>query len=178
MQMMELSHRCVEEAREREQQRQRRYYDRRYQGVSNRRASLDVQTAKGCQGVRLVHSWIGPLRIKDEAGYENFLLKREDVDEHSGRNEQFIAHVSFLAHYNQPSNLLDRATKDIVQELEDEDPRRTTSDEPTKRTVVRSTTTPVLAAVGAAGMKRRRTAKTSANAEWKPDEQLVELRRR
>ncbi|OWY90232.1 hypothetical protein PHMEG_00041732 [Phytophthora megakarya] len=133
---------------------------------------------RGAKASKFVHSWTGPLRIKDEAGYENFLLEREDVDEHSGRNEQFTAHVSFLVHYNQPSHLLDRAAEDIVQELGDEDPRRTTSDEPTAGTVERSTTTPVLAAVGAAGTKRRRTAKTSANAGWQPDEQLVELHRR
>ncbi|OWZ01454.1 LOW QUALITY PROTEIN: hypothetical protein PHMEG_00027152 [Phytophthora megakarya] len=121
-------------------------------GSSESESKLDVQTTKGT------------------GGYENFLLEREDVDEHSGRNEQFIAHVSFLAHYNEPSKLLDRAAEDIVQELEDEDPRRTTSDVPTTGTVERSTTTPVLAAVAAADTKRRRTAKTN--------EQLVKLRRR
>ncbi|OWZ19208.1 hypothetical protein PHMEG_0006574 [Phytophthora megakarya] len=38
---------------------------------------------RGAKASKFVHSWIEPLRIKDEARYENFLLEREDVEEHN-----------------------------------------------------------------------------------------------
>lgn len=40
-----------------------------------------------------MHYWIGQLKIVDSAGFDNYLLVREDQD---GKTEQLLAHVPFL----------------------------------------------------------------------------------
>ncbi|KAE9016787.1 hypothetical protein PR002_g13573 [Phytophthora rubi] len=69
---MKSSSACAEAARRREQERQKRYYDRK---------------------------WLGPVRVLEPAGYDNYLVEREYV---AGDHEQFIAHASFLVSYHSP----------------------------------------------------------------------------
>eukprot|EP00644_Phytophthora_capsici_P019553 jgi/Phyca11/52563/gw1.524.1.1 len=92
---MERSRQCAEIARAREQERQAKFYNK------NARKKREFQVGdrvwlynpqRGPKATKFVHQWIGPLRILESAGYENFLLKREDG---LGKEEAIIAHVSF-----------------------------------------------------------------------------------
>ncbi|OWZ14647.1 hypothetical protein PHMEG_00011845 [Phytophthora megakarya] len=94
---MRSSHECAERARRREQERQARYYNRRK--VRNKR-SFRVgdrvwmyRPPRGPKATKFVHAWVGPMKIIDEVGYENFLLEREDGE----HKEQVVANVSFGA---------------------------------------------------------------------------------
>ncbi|KAG3072927.1 hypothetical protein PI125_g22375 [Phytophthora idaei] len=66
---------------------------------------------RGPQATKFVHPWVGPMKIVEDAGYDNFLLQREDGDQ---TGEQIIAHVSFLITYHYPEALLNEAAADIA----------------------------------------------------------------
>ncbi|GMF41645.1 unnamed protein product [Phytophthora fragariaefolia] len=57
-------------------------------------------------------AWIEP------AGYDNFLLEREDTN---GEPERFIEHESFIVTYHYPTTVLERIATDRVSQLENED---------------------------------------------------------
>ncbi|KAI9980453.1 hypothetical protein PInf_026347 [Phytophthora infestans] len=62
------------------------------------------------KATKFVHQWVGLLKIVESAGFENYLLEREDQE---GVTERFIAHVSFLVTYHYPTDLLKTAAVDI-----------------------------------------------------------------
>ncbi|OWZ20534.1 hypothetical protein PHMEG_0005037 [Phytophthora megakarya] len=76
---------------------------------------------RGPRATKFVHSWIEPLRIIEEAGYNNYLLEREDGDDTKAR---VIAHVSLFVSYHYPVDLLPKIADDIVTQLEDEEEDR------------------------------------------------------
>eukprot|EP00644_Phytophthora_capsici_P003712 jgi/Phyca11/40958/gw1.82.120.1 len=87
LEALERSRKCAELARTREQERQARYYNR------NARARREFHSGdrvwmynppRGPKATKFVHQWMGPLRIVEPAGYDNFLLEREDQ---SGKKE-------------------------------------------------------------------------------------------
>ncbi|KAI9981230.1 hypothetical protein PInf_008877 [Phytophthora infestans] len=58
------------------------------------------------------------MKIVEDAGYENFVLQREDKN---GTLETLIAHVSFLATYSYLASLRKQLAKDLNAQLEYED---------------------------------------------------------
>ncbi|KAE9018686.1 hypothetical protein PR001_g14071 [Phytophthora rubi] len=70
------------------------------------------------------------MRIIEPAGYENFVLKREDKN---GRAELIVAHVSFLVNYQSPVSLLPRIADDLAAQLEHEDSSTSTTDSSDKK---------------------------------------------
>lgn len=77
--------------------------------------------------------------IVEPAGYEIFLLRREDQD---GEPTEFIAHESFLATYHQPTTSLEKAAADIGAQLEYEGEVECEGDATMTRVAVRAATTP------------------------------------
>ncbi|KAE9338657.1 hypothetical protein PR003_g11392 [Phytophthora rubi] len=127
---MERSHKCAEQARRREQERQARYYDRKTRNRRQFQAGDLVwmhNPPRGKNTTKFVHQWMGLLRIVEPAGYDNFVLTREDK---TGKAETLIAHVSFLISYHYPEALLAQVTRDIDEQLDEED-QRPTRNEPT-----------------------------------------------
>eukprot|EP00644_Phytophthora_capsici_P012414 jgi/Phyca11/121828/e_gw1.46.271.1 len=84
---MKESHECAEEARRREQERQAKYYNRKVRSRCEFKPGDRVwvfRPPRGPKASKFVHSWIGPTKIIEPAGYDNFLIRREDLD---GRGE-------------------------------------------------------------------------------------------
>ncbi|KAE9289896.1 hypothetical protein PR003_g25429 [Phytophthora rubi] len=134
---MKRSHECAEHARQREQERQARYYNRRARSKRQFQAGDVVwmyNPPRGKNATKFVHQWMGPLRILEPAGYDNFVLTREDKN---GKTETLIAHVSFLISSHYPEALLTQVARDIDEQLADED-RRPTQHEQTPAAVVRT----------------------------------------
>ncbi|KAE8959452.1 hypothetical protein PR001_g30712, partial [Phytophthora rubi] len=145
---MKSSRACAELARTSEQERQAKYYNRK---------------------------WLGPLRVVEPAGYDNFLVEREDV---SGDPERFIAHVSFLVTYHTPVVSLQRVAADIEEQLLHEDAAQRRANGEAAAAVVRAAAAPGTAAASASGTKRRERTVASPAVQWGPGELVVELRRR
>eukprot|EP00644_Phytophthora_capsici_P009218 jgi/Phyca11/131451/e_gw1.106.57.1 len=152
---MKESHKCADIARQREQERQAKYYNRKTKKMYDFKPGDRVwlfRPPRGPKASKFVHSWIGPTKIVEPAGYDNFLIRREDLD---GQGELIIAHVSFLVKYHHPGQFT---------------------------TTLGETTTATTATVSTitAGRVPKRANRTATN-ENEPGEQrgmLVELRRR
>eukprot|EP00644_Phytophthora_capsici_P007162 jgi/Phyca11/112333/e_gw1.22.482.1 len=117
VQAMRESHACAERAREREQERQARYYARKVKRKRDFKPGDYVWMFKPPRGPRaskFVHQWMGPLRIIEPAGHDKFLLEREDGED----AVRLIAHVSFLVSYHHPADFLAAAAADLESELE------------------------------------------------------------
>ncbi|KAE9158453.1 hypothetical protein PF005_g32446 [Phytophthora fragariae] len=89
------------------------------------------------------------MRVIKPAGYDNFLVEREDTDGDAGRH---IVHVSFLVTYYYPKALLKQAAADIAEQVDHE-----RADEETA-SPVRATTAQINAATAVRGRKRGRRA--------------------
>ncbi|POM73717.1 LOW QUALITY PROTEIN: Hypothetical protein PHPALM_9409 [Phytophthora palmivora] len=133
---MKSSHRCAEIARDREQHRQARYYNRRVKNGRGFKPGDRVwmfKPPRGSNASKFVHQWLGPLKVIESAGYDNYLLEREDDGD---KHEQFIAHVSFLVTYHYPTTLLDVAATDIEKQLEHESTVEWETNDATTREIV------------------------------------------
>ncbi|EGZ20227.1 hypothetical protein PHYSODRAFT_491041 [Phytophthora sojae] len=152
---MTSSRECAEVARTREQERQARYYDRRVtqkrEFVAGDRAWL-YKPPRGPKATKLVLRWLGPVRVIEPAGYDNYLVKRENV---SGVPEQSLAHVSFLISYHHPATFLKMAAADIEEQLEYGDALQLEANEAAAATVVRAEVAPVRAAAREWAAQRR-----------------------
>ncbi|POM78808.1 Retrotransposable element [Phytophthora palmivora] len=62
----------------------------------------------------LVHRWVSPAKILEDAGFDNFRLLRLDT------RVEVIAHCSFLVSYFYPTHLLGEVAEQIMEELADE----------------------------------------------------------
>ncbi|GMF15654.1 unnamed protein product [Phytophthora fragariaefolia] len=111
---------------------------------------------------------MGPLRIIESAGYDNFVLVREDK---TGKTESIIAHVPFLISYHYPTPLLAQVALDIDEQVEYED-QQSGRNEPEMSTPVLSVTAPDLRTTGTPRPKRTRTTMGSA-AEYDITRELV-----
>lgn len=118
---------------------------------------------------------MGPLRIVEGAGYENYLLRREDKN---GKTEMILAHVSFLASYHTPESTLDRAAKDLEEQLEHEGWDAQERNEPTVHATVRTAAVRSQPRTQVAAPKRARCNLADTSATAKIPNRLVELRRR
>ncbi|GMF48305.1 unnamed protein product [Phytophthora fragariaefolia] len=130
---------------------------------------------RGPTATKFVHPWAGPMRIIDVAGYDNFLIEREDT---TGGREQFIAHVSFLATYHQPEAILAQAAADIEAQLEYESEPEGEVDDEASRETTGATAAAVHAVTTKRTGKRPYRAGDAEDAWERPSEKLVELRRR
>ncbi|KAE9015805.1 hypothetical protein PR001_g14806 [Phytophthora rubi] len=175
---MKSSSACAEAARRREQEQQKRYYDRK---VRSRRAFAvgdrlwHFKPPRGPKASKLVHQWLGPVRVLESAGYDNYLVEREDV---AGDPEQFIAHASFLVSYHSPPTLLATATADIEAQLEHEGTLNLAGDVAQDGEAVGATTARVQAPAAAGTAKRRGRTVASAVPGRRAGANVVELRRR
>ncbi|KAE9361225.1 hypothetical protein PF008_g1264 [Phytophthora fragariae] len=173
---MKSSRTCAELARTSEQERQAKYYNRK---VRNRRTISPgdcvwmFKPPRGAKASKFVHQWLGPLRVVEPAGYDNFLVERDDV---SGDPERFIAHVSFLVTYHTPVASLQRVAADIEEQLLHEDAAERQANGEAAAAVVRAAAAPDTAAASASGTKRRERTVASPAVQWGPGELLVELR--
>eukprot|EP00644_Phytophthora_capsici_P018904 jgi/Phyca11/133187/e_gw1.353.3.1 len=170
--------RCADEARKREQERQARYYNRRTRKrrefVSGDKVWM-YRPPRGAKASKFVHNWIGPLRVLEPAGYDNFLLRREDQ---YGVGELIIAHVSFLVAYHYPAEHLAKVAEDLVDELEDEGATERTADAETSLETVEATTAHVNTATARRTGKRTERAVSNPNESEQQCSIMVELRRR
>ncbi|OWY91125.1 hypothetical protein PHMEG_00040427, partial [Phytophthora megakarya] len=109
------------------------------------------------------------------AGYDNFLLTREDK---VGNAESVIVHSSFLVSYHYPVALLDKVASDLDDQLAYEDQSEQPNAGATTTAAVRSTTASCGRRAPASSAKRRyATVGTTTNANDQRG-RLVEWRRR
>ncbi|KAE9293692.1 hypothetical protein PF008_g24732 [Phytophthora fragariae] len=178
LQTMKCSQECAEHARLREQNRQAKYYNRRVKVTRTFKAGDRVwmyRPPKGPKATKFVHRWMGPMRIVSAAGYENYLVRREDKN---GELREFIAHVSFLTTYHESSDELQKAAADIEAQLNYEGEVEREDDDAETGAVAGTATATARPVTGAAGKRRRRPAATSEEAWGDDGEQLVEISRR
>ncbi|OWZ06759.1 Gag-pol fusion protein [Phytophthora megakarya] len=175
---MKSTHECAERARRKEQERQAKYYNRR--NVRNKKSFKKgdrvwmYRPPRGAKATKFVHAWIGPMKIVDEVGYENYLIEREDGENH----EQIIAHVSFLITYHYPATLLQRTADDIAAQLEHEAQSDEQAGVAPARTIAGAASTPGATTPARRSTKRRRAAVASEDAKRQQDTGMVKLRRR
>ncbi|KAE8885628.1 hypothetical protein PF005_g11621 [Phytophthora fragariae] len=181
---MTTSHEHAEAARTKEHERQARYYNRRMRqaGTFNRGDRVWIYNPPcGAKATKFVHRWMGPARIIEAAGYDNFLLQRED---RSGTREVVIAHVSFLTSYHYPEPLLERAAEDIDAQLEyeaqggEDDGEAATAAVRAAAVRVGTATTRGTAATPARRGRRKRKAMADPDGNVDKGGRLVEVRRR
>ncbi|OWZ13951.1 hypothetical protein PHMEG_00012644 [Phytophthora megakarya] len=83
---MKSSHECAERARRKDQERQAKYYNQR--NVRNKKSFKKgdrvwmYRLPRGAKATKFVHAWIGPMKIVDEVGNENYLIEREEGENH------------------------------------------------------------------------------------------------
>ncbi|KAE8991666.1 hypothetical protein PF011_g17860 [Phytophthora fragariae] len=115
------------------------------------------------------------MRIVSAAGYENYLVRREDKN---GELREFIAHVSLLTTYHEYTDELQKAAADIEAQLNYEGEVEREDDDAETGAVAGTATATARPVTGAAGKRRRRPAATSEEASRDDGEQLVEISRR
>ncbi|ETM01921.1 hypothetical protein L917_01532 [Phytophthora nicotianae] len=101
---------------------------------------------------------MGPAQVIEEAGYDNYLVKREDVED---EGERMIVQVSFMVSYNYLTRFLEAAAADLKLELKQEDNAGIGEDETTTAEATGATTVTVYMAAAPRGTKRRRGAMAS-----------------
>eukprot|EP00644_Phytophthora_capsici_P002561 jgi/Phyca11/60907/gw1.11.282.1 len=78
---MTRARQCAGRARVREQERQARYYNRNVRSRREFKIGDRVwlyNPPRGPKATKFVHQWMGPMKIVEPVGYDNFRLKRED----------------------------------------------------------------------------------------------------
>lgn len=115
------------------------------------------------------------MRVIESAGYDNFLIEREDTEE---EKERYIAHVSFLVTYHFPTTLLSRVAEDIEDQLADEDDEKQGGDAAAAAKAVRAAPVSGQAGVAVSSKKRDRSTVDDEAPEEQSSGVLVELRRR
>ncbi|OWY97634.1 LOW QUALITY PROTEIN: hypothetical protein PHMEG_00031790 [Phytophthora megakarya] len=176
--LLAMIHENAERARVKEQKRQAKYYDRNSKMAKTWKTGDRVwlyNTPRGPLATKFVHKWMGPLRIVESAGYENFLLEREDQ---TGEPTTLIAHSSFLITYLYPRSLLEREAEDLDAQLEHENLDETTRNESTNRAPVRTATPAGDRAPRGSGTKPCREAMAASSRTQTTRNRLVKLRRR
>ncbi|GMF59980.1 unnamed protein product [Phytophthora fragariaefolia] len=118
---------------------------------------------------------MGPMRVVEPTGYENFVLKRED---RNGTPELMIAYASLLVSYQSPTSISRRVADDINQQLEYEDKSVRSVDVEATGAPVFATAAGDVVRASAGVAKRRRDAAADAGIADDTVPKLVELRRR
>ncbi|KAG3194604.1 hypothetical protein PC128_g9222 [Phytophthora cactorum] len=116
------------------------------------------------------------MRVIEAAGYDNFLVEREDTEDDP---ERYIGHVSFLVTYYYPTESLRRIAADVEARLEHENTLESgTNLTATTKAVRAAQTTITRPATATRKDGRDQQTVASASADQQLDELLVELRRR
>ncbi|KAE8985383.1 hypothetical protein PR003_g23282 [Phytophthora rubi] len=115
------------------------------------------------------------MRIVESAGYDNYLIEREDK---TGEHEQLVAHVSFLVTYRYPVALLREVAADLEAQLEHEGAFQRQTHDASASAPVGAATAPTRATAAGRGAKRTRQPAVGTSTLGQPDELMVELRRR
>ncbi|KAG6614839.1 RNA-dependent DNA polymerase [Phytophthora cinnamomi] len=105
-------------AQAKDQLRRERYYSRRVRHDVEFGVGALVWVFKPPRGkgiTNLAHQWVGPARIVQAAGFDNWEVVRDDTDEH------WIHHCSFLVSSRCPSDSLGVIAEKLLAELEQED---------------------------------------------------------
>ncbi|GMF80467.1 unnamed protein product [Phytophthora fragariaefolia] len=139
---LERGHECAERARVKEQARQARYYNRQAKQTRTFEPGDRVwvyNPPRGPKATKFVHIWMGPMRVLEPAGYENYVLRHED---RSRRPESIIAHASFMVSYHEPTSVLQQTAVDIEAECENghADESESRGDDETTPAAVRAAT--------------------------------------
>jgi len=129
----------------------------------------------GPKATKFVHQWMGPLKVVEPVGYENFVLRREDQN---GVAELIVAHASFLVGYQSPVSLLPQIAADIEAQLEYEDLGVRGAPVEATRAAVRTASSAGRPRPEAAAGRRVRDAATPLSGSGESCVKLVELRRR
>ncbi|OWY93208.1 hypothetical protein PHMEG_00037481 [Phytophthora megakarya] len=139
---LESCSRCAEVARVKEQERQARYYNRQVRERKKLRREDQVgmfRPPRGTDACKFVHRWVGPMKVVEPVGYDNWLVRSEDVE---GEPEWHITHMSFLIDYHMPIDLVKRAAVDLEQQLEYESAAEGVSEGEAAAKVVRAAQVP------------------------------------
>lgn len=116
---------AAKRAMEREQAAQARYYNRNVRDKRKFRRGDLVWIYEPPAGPKFRHRWLGPVEVIDDAGFDNLLVQRRELD---GVDENIIVHSSFAVSYYVPEDLLLTIANDTLLELDEE--RRAAQDEP------------------------------------------------
>ncbi|GMF48211.1 unnamed protein product [Phytophthora fragariaefolia] len=83
LEAMKSSHEIAEKAKTWEQARQANYYNCKTKKKRTLKAGDRVwmyRPPRGPNASKLVHQWVGPMRVIEPAGYDNFLVEQEDTE--------------------------------------------------------------------------------------------------
>ncbi|KAE9260024.1 hypothetical protein PR003_g34543, partial [Phytophthora rubi] len=109
--------RAARAALAKDQLRRERYYNRRVRRDTTFSIGDSVWVLKPPKGkgiTKLAHQWVGPAKITQDAGFDNFEVVRDDTGEH------LVVHCSFLVTSACPSDSLGSAVETILRELAEE----------------------------------------------------------
>ncbi|ETP51979.1 hypothetical protein F442_02952 [Phytophthora nicotianae P10297] len=100
------------------QARREKYYNQRTRATTQFKVGDVVwilRPPKGRGVTKLAHRWVGPAKVVEDVGYDNWKLVRHDT------GDTFVTHCSFLTSYHCPEGLLDDIARQTVAELDEED---------------------------------------------------------
>ncbi|GMF62727.1 unnamed protein product [Phytophthora fragariaefolia] len=105
-------------ALERDQQRRARYYNRQVRQTKEFSPGDLVWVLRRPRGraiPKLAHQWVGPAKIVQDAGYDNWEVVRDD------NGERLITHSSFLVNSRCPSDSLGLVAERVLMQLAEEE---------------------------------------------------------
>ncbi|KAE9023030.1 hypothetical protein PR001_g13015 [Phytophthora rubi] len=109
--------RAARAALAKDQLRRERYYNRRVRRDTTFSIGDSVWVLKPPKGkgiMKLAHQWVGPAKITQDAGFDNFEVVRDDTGEH------LVVHCGFLVTSACPSDSLGSVAETILRELVEE----------------------------------------------------------
>jgi hypothetical protein len=101
-----------------DQVRREMYYNKRVKHTTDFEAGDRVWVLKPPRGrgiTKLTHQWVGPAKIRQDTGFDNWEVVREDTGEH------LIVHCSFLVSCRCPSDSLGSVADKIIRDLAEDD---------------------------------------------------------
>ncbi|GMF58774.1 unnamed protein product [Phytophthora fragariaefolia] len=101
-----------------DQQRRAKYYNRQERRTTESSVGDLVWVLRPPRGkgiTKLAHQWVGPARIVEGAGFDNWRVLREDTDEH------LVVHCSFIMSGRCPGDSLGHVAERILRELAKEE---------------------------------------------------------
>ncbi|ETN08093.1 hypothetical protein PPTG_11961 [Phytophthora nicotianae INRA-310] len=105
-------------ALQQDQRRREHYYNRQVRCRTNFKTGELVWVLKPPRGkgvTKLAHQWVGPAKLAENVGFDNWLVERQDLQ------ESLIVHTSFLVSYYYPKDRLGTLADRILTELDEDD---------------------------------------------------------
>ncbi|POM61781.1 Retrovirus-related Pol Polyprotein [Phytophthora palmivora] len=159
-----------------EQARQAKYYNKRnvrkFEHLKPGMLVWLYKPPRGAGATKLVHRWVGPAKILEDAGFDNFRLLRLDT------RAEVIAHCSFLVSYFYPTHLLGDVAEQIMEELADEERASLTCG--INQTKTQDDVQHVSSSNNSVPARTRKyvsAANATANERWKPPQNVTHRRR-